>query len=86
MVHVTNLDGHNPLLIIIYRLPPLPPSSQTRCLDERVPDASIHERGREDELLEVILLDPSDAKRRVLMKKQVSLERGSKMNCWRSFC
>merc|ERR1712194_695790 len=63
--------------IVIFRLPPLPPSSQTRCLDERMPHASIHERGREDELLEVILLDPSDAKRRVVMKKQVSLERGS---------
>ena len=34
------------------------------------------ERGRENELLEVILLDPSDAKRCFLMKKQVSLERG----------
>ena len=41
-----------------------------------MPDASIHEKGREDELLEVILLDPSDAKRRLLMEKQVSLERG----------
>ena len=35
------------------------------------------ERGSTNELLEVILLDPSDAKRRLLMKKQVSLERGS---------
>ena len=41
-----------------------------------MPDASIHERGCENELLEVILLDPSDAKRCFLMKKQVSLQRG----------
>ena len=33
--------------------------------------------GRENELLDVILLDPSDAKRRLLMKTQVSLERDS---------
>ena len=32
--------------------------------------------GLENELLDVILLDPSDAKRRLLMKAQVSLERG----------
>ena len=37
------------------------------------------QRGRESELFEVILLNPSDAKRcflKIIMKKQVSPERG----------